>query len=233
MGPSSPDCAKIREALPEVALGIADGEQRALALEHIAGCPDCRRRLEEFSSLADELITLAPQREPPPGFENRVLDRLDIRQRRRRPARRRLRRLAFAAAVPAVAAATALAMSISYSSDLRLATQYRAALMGAHGTFFQSAHLNTPAGQKAGIVFAYQGSPSWMFYTLDRRHASAVYQEQIVTRSGRTLSLPEFRLVNGSWGISTPVPVRDIALIKLKPQSGGATLAATLPVIER
>ena len=233
MGPSSPDCARIRDILPEVALGIADGEQRALALEHIAGCADCRRELEELSSLADELITLTPQHEPPPGFETRVLDRLDVRQPKPRPARRRLRRWALAAAVPAVAAATALAMSISYSSDLRLANQYRAALMGAHGTFFQSAHLNTPAGQNAGIVFAYQGSPSWMFYTLDGRYGSGSYQEQIVTRSGRTLSLPAFRLVNGSWGISTPVPVRDVALIKLNPESGGATLAATLPVIER
>ena len=233
MGPSSPDCTKIRETLPELALGIADGEQRALALEHIAGCPDCRRQLEELSSLADELITLAPQREPPPGFENRVLDRLDVRQPRRRPARSRLRRSAFAAAVPAVAAATALALSISYSSDLRLANQYRAALMGAHGTFFQSAHLKTPAGQQAGIVFAYQGAPSWMFYTLTGRFDSGIYEEQIVTRSGRTLTLPEFRLINGSWGIATPVPIRDIALVKLIPRPGGATLTATLPVIER
>jgi hypothetical protein len=233
MDPSNPDCAKIREALPELALGIADGEHRAFALEHVAGCPDCRRELEELSTVADELIALAPEREPPPGFENRVLDRLDVRQPTRRPARRRLRRFAFAAAVPAVAAATALAMSISYSSDLRLASQYRAALMGAHGTFFQSAHLNTPAGQKAGIVFAYQGSPSWMFYTLGGRFSSGLYTEQIVTRSGSTLTLPSFRLINGTWGIATPVPVRDIALVKLIPQPRGATLTATLPVVDQ
>jgi hypothetical protein len=233
MGPSSSDCTRIREALPEVALGIADGEQRALALEHIAGCSDCRRELEELSTLADELISLAPQREPPPGFENRVLDRLDVRQPRRRPARRRLRRLAFAAAVPAVAAATALAISVSYSSDLRLANQYRAALMGAHGKYFQSASLHAPAGQVAGIVFAYQGSPSWMFYTLHGPYGTGPYREQILTRSGTTLTLPPFTLVNGSWGIATPVPVRDIALVKLISKPGGVTLTATLPVIEQ
>jgi hypothetical protein len=233
MAPSSPDCTKIREALPEVALGIADGEQRALALEHIAHCPDCRRELEQLSSLTDELIALAPQREPPPGFENRVLDHLDVRQPRRHPARRRLRRVAFAAAVPVVAAATALALSISYSSDLKLAAQYRAALMGAHGKYFQSARLRAPAGQVAGIVYAYQGSPSWMFYTLDGPYGSGPYKEQIVTRSGTTVTLPEFRLVNGSWGIATPVPVRDIALVKLIPHPGGATLTATLPVVQQ
>ena len=233
MGPSSTDCAKTREVLPELALGIADGEQRALALEHIAGCSDCRRELEQLSSLADELIALAPQREPPPGFENRVLDRLNVRQTRRRPATRRVRRLAFAAALAAVAAATALAMSASYSSDRNLAAQYRAALQGAHGKYFQSARLNSPARQEAGIVFAYQGSPSWLFYTLNGRYAGGLYKEQIVTRSGRTLTLPAFRPVDESWGIATPVPVRDIALVKLIRQSGGTALKATLPIVEQ
>ena len=81
MSRSSTDCAPTREALPELALGIADGEQRALALVHIAHCPECRRALEELASLADELVALTPQREPPPGFENRVLDRLDSPER--------------------------------------------------------------------------------------------------------------------------------------------------------
>jgi hypothetical protein len=233
MGPSSRDCAKTLEVLPELALGIADGGQRALALEHAAGCSECRRELGELSSLADELIALAPEREPPPGFESRVLDRLAIRQPTHRPARRRLRRLAFAAAVPAVAAVTALALSISYSSDRRLASQYRAALQGAHGTYFQSAHLNTAAGQEAGIVFAYQGSPSWLFYSMRASYGGGLYKEQIVTRAGRTVTLPPFTLINGTWGIATPVPVRDIALVKLIPLPPGATLQATLPVVEQ
>jgi hypothetical protein len=232
MAPYSADCANIREALPEIALGIADGEQRALALEHIAGCSDCRRELEKFSSLVDELIALAPEREPPPGFENRVLDRIAVPQPRPRPARRRVRRLGFAAAVPAVALATALTMSVSYSSDRRLASQYRTALQGAHGKYFQSAHLKTPAGRTAGTVFAYQGSPSWLFYVVPARYSSALYKEQIITRSGTTLTLPPFRLINGSWGIATPVPVRDIARVKLIPQPRGPTLRASLPVIE-
>jgi hypothetical protein len=233
MGPSSSDCARIREALPELALGIADGEQRAVALEHVAGCADCRRELEELSSLADQLITLAPQREPPAGFENRVLDRLAVPQTRRSSARRRLRWLALAVALPAVAAAAAWAMSVSYSSDRRLASQYRAALDGAHGKYFQSARLASPTGQVAGIVFAYQGSPSWLFYTLGGSYGGGLYKEQIVTRSGRTLTLPPFRLVNGSWGIATPVPVRDIALVKLIHQPRGPALTTTLPIAEQ
>ena len=233
MSPSSADCTRTREAMPELALGIADGEQRALALEHIASCSDCRRELEELSSVADELVALAPEHDPPPGFENRVLGRITVGQQKPRRARRRLRRLAFAAAVPAVVAATALTVSVSYSSDRKLASQYRAALQGGHGKYFQSARLNTAAGQEAGIVYAYQGSPSWMFYVLDGRYRNGLYKEQIVTRSGRTLTLPAFRLVNGSWGFTTPVPIRDIAFVRLLRQPSGATLNATLPVVEQ
>jgi hypothetical protein len=123
-------------------------------------------------------------------------------------------------------------MSVSYSSDRRLASQYRAALQGAHGKYFQSAHLNTPAGHTAGIVFAYQGSPSWLFYAVQGPYSSALYKERIVTRSGTTLTLPPFRLINGSWGIATPVPVREIARVELIPQPRGPTLEASLPIVE-
>ena len=227
MDGSSDDCGIMRDALAELALGIADGQQRALALEHVAHCPDCRRELEQLTSVADELIALAPQHEPPRGFENRVLCQTTPRR-----ARRRLRRLALAAVVPAVAAATALGMNISYGSDLKLASQYRAALRSAHGTYFQSAPLHTTAGRPAGIVYAYQGYPSWLFYTLDRRYGWGRYRTRVITRFGSTFSLPASTLINRSWGASTPVPVRDIARVKLVRHSGGDTLSATLPVVK-
>ena len=74
MNPRSAQCAEIRALLPELALGIADGEERARALEHLGGCADCRRELDELSAIADELVALAPEREPPAGFEGRVIE---------------------------------------------------------------------------------------------------------------------------------------------------------------
>jgi hypothetical protein len=225
-------CAQTRDLLPELALGIADGEQRALALEHVAGCAGCRRDLEELSSVADELVALAPRREPPAGFDGRVLNRLDVRRAPRRP-RRRLRYLSFAAAVLAAAAVTAIVMNRSYSADRQLASQYRAALQGADGKYFQSARLRTPQGEQVGIVFGYQGSPSWLFYVLSGRYADGLYKEQIVSRSGRVIDLPQFRLVDASWGIATPIPLRDIARVRLVRAPRGPTLEAPLPVVER
>jgi hypothetical protein len=226
-------CAEIRDVLPELALGIADGEQRAHALEHLGGCADCRRELEELSSTTDDLISLTPRREPPAGFEGRVLEQLRVRQAPRRPARRGLKRLSFAVAVVCAAAATAIGMTVSYSSDRRLASQYRAALQGAHGRYFQSAKLHAPNGEEAGIVFGYQGSPSWLFYVLSGHYADGRYREQVVTRSGDTVTLPPFRLVAASWGIATPIPLRDVARVRLIREPRGPTLEAQLPIVER
>src|SRR3954447_26910346 len=232
MNSLSGGCADIRPVLPELALGIADGEERAAALEHVATCTACGRELDELPAVADDLMALAPQEEPPAGFEARVLDRLKLRQVPKSPRRLRLRRFAFAGALVAVAAATVLVMTAAYSSDRRLASQYRAALQGADGQYFQSARLRTPSGKPAGTVFAYQGSPSWLFYVLDNRYRRGSYSEQIVTRSGMRITLPRFGLVAASWGIATPVPLRDVASVTLVREPGGPALTAELPIVE-
>ena len=79
-------CEEIRDLAPEIALGIADGEQRAEALRHLSTCGECRRVVEQLSQVADELLVLAPTQEPPPGFESRVVKALglDAPPRRRR-----------------------------------------------------------------------------------------------------------------------------------------------------
>jgi hypothetical protein len=233
MKPPNPSCGELRELLPELALGIADGEERARALEHTGGCTECRRELEQLSTIADDLIALAPLREPPAGFEGRVLERLRVRHHPRRPARHRLRRLSFAGAVMAAVAATAVGIVLATSSDRRLASQYRAALQGAHGQYFQSARLRAADGGVAGTVFGYQGSPSWLFYVLHGRYSRGLYREQIVTRSGRAVTLPPFRLAASSWGIATPIPLRDVALVRLIREPRGPTFVAPLPMIER
>ena len=61
-----PSCEEVR-ALAELALGIAVGDERARVLEHLLACPACRRHLEELSSVADDLLLLAPTQEPPVG----------------------------------------------------------------------------------------------------------------------------------------------------------------------
>ena len=229
MSPPSDRCAEVRALLPEVALGIADGGERASALAHAATCPECRRELEHLAALADDLLALAPEREPPAGFEARVLERL---RPVRAPRMRRARAVRLVLAPLAAAAVTAFALMGAYRDDHRLASQYRAALMGAHGKYFQSGHLRAPDGRVVGTVFGYEGSPSWVFYMLDPRYSSGRFREQLVTRSGRVVALPAFGFVDGSWGIATPVPVRDIARVRLTRVAHGQEFEAALPPVD-
>jgi len=231
MNPPESRCSRVRQSLPELALGIAGGDERARALDHVAGCTECSRELDELSAIADALVALTPEREPPAGFEARVLMRLSPPRSPARP--RRLRRFGFAGTAIASAAAAALALVLATGPDRRLAAQYRAALDGAHGQYFQSARLRATDGTRAGTVFAYQGSPSWLFYVLDGRYRAGAYREQIVTRSGRTVSLPPFRLVSATWGVAIPVPVRDVAVVRLIAVRGRGALVAELPVVEQ
>jgi len=46
-------CEQTRELAAEIALGIADGAERAGALRHLSECAECHRAVEQFSVVAD------------------------------------------------------------------------------------------------------------------------------------------------------------------------------------
>ena len=66
-------CEQVRELIPEVALGLAPGDERARVLAHVDACPECRAALARAASTVDGLLLLAPEHEPPPGFDSAVL----------------------------------------------------------------------------------------------------------------------------------------------------------------
>jgi hypothetical protein len=223
-------CEHTRSLTSELALGIADGAERAAALEHLAGCADCRRAVAELSEVTDELLLLAPEREPPPGFESRVLARLQpapaSRPRRRRRARALL---TLAPAVVTAAIATVVVLGAT-SDDRRLAGEYREALAAAHGTYFEAARLQAPGNLRAGVVYAYRGSPSWIFVYLGRGHRSAHYRPELAMRSGRRLALPSLRIdpATGSGGQAIRIDLRDVASVRLVGAAPGDVLEAPL-----
>jgi Putative zinc-finger len=234
MRPRRESCDRIRPVVPEVALGIADGAERARVLEHLAVCANCRRELDELSGIADELMELAPERQPAPGFESRALERVGLEAPGPRRERRRRRlfggplRAASAGAL-AAAAATTIALVLAFGDDRRLASEYRATLDEAQGQYFQAAALRAPGGARVGDVFGYEGSTSWIFFVLHGRYAKGAYDELLVTRSGRTLRLPRFRLVAGSWGLAIPGRLRDVAAVRIIHVPDGRTIEARLP----
>jgi hypothetical protein len=219
-------CHEVRELAAELALGIADGEDRARVLEHLAGCPECRREVESFSALADELLTLAPAQEPPLGFELRVLRSFEPPRPKRRHTAWRLSLVA--ATVLAAVGITAGAMLYGSRDERRLADHYRATLAQAQGSYFGAVRLHDGAGEPAGVVFAYRGSPSWITITVAAEHGSSVHGAELVDRNGDRVPLGSFRLVDGVWGGALPVGLESVAAVHLVGEEGRSLLIAEL-----
>lgn len=215
------------DLLAEVALGIADGAERARVLEHVSECADCRLELERQSAIADELLLLAPEQEPPPGFELGVLRAIEPPA----PSPRSFRAL-FRRSLPALAAATAaVAIAVggllfAFADDRRLADEYRAALDEANGSYFSAVKLADAAGRPGGVLFRYRGDPSWILVTVDPRYRGAIEQAELISRDGRRIPLRSFRLTDGAWGGSLPVPLEDVAAVHLVGADGRPVLVA-------
>ena len=218
-------CNELRDLAPELALGIADGEERADALRHLAACADCRRLVEQMTDVADELLMLAPAQEPPAGFESRVLEGLGLGGA---PKRRRWRGLALRVAAPVAAAAVTAGILVGvYHDDHVTASRYRGALAEAGGSYFDAQALRDPGGARAGVAFTYAGRPSWLLVTVDRGHRREVASAELVTRGGQRLRLPGFRLrPDGTWGGAIPVKVHEVSAVRLLGRRPGQVLQA-------
>jgi hypothetical protein len=227
-------CAQVRELAPELALGIAEGDERGAALRHLSGCAGCRRLVSELASVGDELLLLAPAEEPPPEFESRVLGRLaePARPRGLRPRTRHLRWVAVAAALVLVAALGGGSVFLATAGDRRLADGYRAVLRQGQGSFFAAAPLQGPRG-RVGTVFGYQGQPSWAMVTLRPPiPAERRFQVQVLTRDGRYLAVGEAVLggAKGTWGVQLPVDLSAVHQLRLVGSDGRTEFAATFDV---
>jgi hypothetical protein len=204
-------CAEARELFGELAAGVAAGDERARALRHLGGCPECRRALAGTAEVVDELLLLAPEREPPAGFESSVLARLaPAAPRRLRP------RLLAAAAVVVVAALAGGAVWWQTADDRQLASDYRHTLAVAHGRGLSAAPLLLAGGAETGTLFAYQGSPSWVYVTFRSAPPEGRYEVRLLTRDGRRLPLRRFSATRTAtaWGSTVQVPVEQIQRIE-------------------
>jgi hypothetical protein len=219
-----PECEEVREITAELALGIASGEERARALEHAAGCRDCRRELEQLTGVVDELLLVAPEEDPPAGFEERVLAAVSPRRPARRPFWARALRPAVAVAAGAAIASAALV--VNYHDDHQLANEYRQALAAADGSRFVAMPLRDGAGVKRGSVSLYKGTPSWIVIAVAGTAESRPVRAELVTRSGRHLPVAGFALRNGVWGGWLPVQLEQVASVQLLDRTGRSALAA-------
>jgi hypothetical protein len=212
---SRPECQEIQELAAELALGIASGEERARALEHLTSCPQCCSLVQEMSDVSDELLLVAPPLEPPVGFESRMMERF------RTGFRRKPRLALILAAAALLLAAGAGGTYLAVRSDVRFAQHYREVFAAAQGEYFASSPLYS-GKRPRGQIFAYQGSPSWVFLVLDGASTADRYSVRLVTRSGQEIDLGRFHRASGttSWGRALPVDLHSVWRVELIPNLG-------------
>jgi len=222
-----PRCESVRDALVEVSLGIASGEERARVLAHVARCAGCQRLLAELTDASDELLRLAPVHEPPPGFEMRVLAGIGA-TRRRRHRRWALRLLPALAAVVAAAGIAAGGVLLATRDERRLGQQLSAVLARAQGSYIAVTELRDARRRKLGVVFHYGGRPSWVFTTLDRPVPPGRYRATLVQRDRPAVELGTFTLGpdDRSLGSTVEVDLRQVTQLRLRHARDGTTYVA-------
>ncbi len=228
----SAESHEVSELLPEVALGIASGRDRARALEHLSECTECRGELEQLSGLADELLFLAPVQQAPVGFESRTIRSMPTGSPAPFPFQRgllRMRRLLAAATIGLFAALFALGFEYATSrEDREFASFYRRALEQADGSYFGALELHDASGAPAGLVFAYEGSPPWVFVVVDAAEGSGTYRIELLTEEGESLALGETTLADGrgSFGTRVAISLLNMAEIRVEETGGDHLLTA-------
>jgi hypothetical protein len=213
-------CDEVRELAPELALGVADGAQRHAALRHVVGCAECSRFVAELTETCDALVLLAPNAEPPAGFEQSVLERLRLDTGDDAPSIRGRGRWRTVMAVAAVVVATALgagSMFVATRTDREVAAAYRDVLARGAGSFFAVASVDD-AGGHIGTAWGYQGDPSWVVVALPHANASARrYRASATGKDGRTYDLGAAVLGCGhaAWSAALPIPLSDLQQVTL------------------
>ncbi len=215
-------CEAFSDDLALLALGTLSGRDRAVVLQHLEGCARCSEELEQLSLAADSLLPLAPEVNPPAGFEVMVFERMGIAV----PTRGRSwsltpRRavLGIAAALVALGGAFGVGVWVNGTpAPVPQAVQPVASLFEAD---------LTSANHYRGELYLAQGKPGWVFMTVEGARTTGYVTCQLETANGRHVTLGKFWLASGAatWALPLTVPaatVRSASVVS----SGGIVLAS-------
>lgn len=185
-------CLDVQALSPEAALGLLSGSERAAVLDHLDRCEKCRELMHELSAVADDLVLLAPNAEPPSGFEQRVLERTGATRGRRR----------WPVVVATIAAALLAVVGFAVGR----------AGSGAHASV-REVTMRTPSGRVVGDAYLHGNDPTWVFVAVPGwTDTSNEYRLRVTMADGTTTDAPG----EGSWGTVLSVDaarVRELALV--------------------
>jgi hypothetical protein len=219
-----------RALAAELAMDVATGVERGRALAHLEVCRECRSLVGDMAEAKDEVLLLAPEREPSAGFESRTLTHLARLSRPpRAPRWRRILSLSVAASV--AAAAGVGGAWLATRSDRQAADLFRTALERADGTYLGVEVLRRPDGTRVGHLAVYLGRPSWIFAVLDEGVPVGTFDVEIVGPSGerRPAGVLTIETDRRGAGLVLPPGLERVAAVVLVPRGGGDPLEGRLP----
>ncbi len=190
----SVNCEAISGSVHEFALGTISGRDRSLVLEHLETCPHCRAELDSLAAVTDALLLLAPEIEPPLGFESRLVERFLKDEPEPVPARSHRGIWLAAAALLVAVVGFGVGTVTTHGSN---PTHYDASRP-------LTARL-TSSGVVLGQVIVTPGKPSWMSMTVDDGNWSGVAWCQVTLRSGRVETVGRFTLLHGYGAWTAPL----------------------------
>jgi hypothetical protein len=215
-------CRQFSDDLAELALGILTGRERAAALSHVESCPRCAEELEQLARAADTVVSVAPDFEPPVGFEVRLFNAMGVSEV---PPARRGRPIGWTLAAAAAAVALVVGLSIGWMTG---SNDHRPGQVPV-GPVVASAVLKDD-GSAVGHVYAYGGTRPWLFMTLADSTARGRVTCRIITTGGETRTVGAFTVKAGygAWGAPLPVPADDVVTAQVVSPSG--TVLGTAPL---
>lgn len=212
-------CGEAQERAPELALGILSGDERAEALVHLAGCARCQAVVDEYTELVDLLPHLAPDADPPPGFERRVAHAMHSGRRR---ATRRL---------VAILAATAAAATITSVTILRVIDADRDDEPAASAPRLRTATMVGSSGQPVGRVTVSKGAPAALVVSVDYAVPDGSYALQLHTpNAGGSHRVGTITIAGGrgEWNGSATIPSGSRSTLALVSISGDTVCQAEI-----
>ena len=220
---STRGCEEYADDLGELALGVLTGRDRARVLSHVEGCPRCAEELEQLSRAADAVVQVAPELEPPVGFETRVFERMGVTDVR--PLRRRPRRYWVPATVAAAVVALAVGLGVALTSS---PSPPSTSAQGSHHALL--AGDLRESGQVVGRVETFGGARPWMQMTLDDSTARGRVRCLVVTDDGVTHWVGSFVASEGygAWAAPLHVDPKDVRSAEVVSASGAVIATATL-----
>jgi anti-sigma-K factor RskA len=202
---------QLRAQLPELAVGVLDGRDRSLLLDHVGECASCTAELEDLTTAADSLVQLAPEVDPPVGFESRIFDQIratptPITSRSTLWHKRPLQ-------IAAVVVVLALAFGIGWAVHPTPSTVPRTNAVSAINDDHVDQASLVSEGQSYGKVSLYAGSPGWLFMTVSSADWSGKVWCTVTSKDGTTKRIGSFDLVNGqgAWGVPLATGAESVA----------------------